>query len=102
MIADAIQEEVPGGREYVYDRHSVRAKRGKNEIGIHSVRGGTIVGEHEVIFAGNDEVIKISHSAYSRVIYAEGAIRALRFITDPGRKPGRYAMRDLVRSIAGA
>lgn len=91
-IAEAINSE----NKYIYkfDRHSERAKRSKNEIGIHSVRGGTIVGEHEVIFAGNDEVISISHSAYSKNIFACGAINAVKFIAD---KPnGIYTMKDLI------
>ena len=69
MLADAAKS-VRGDSEYVYDRHAVRRERAKNEIGIHSIRGGTIVGEHEVIFAGPDEVIRISHSAYSRDVFA--------------------------------
>ena len=98
MLANAINEELPGGREYVYDRHAVRAKRDKNEIGIHTIRGGTIVGEHKVIFAGNNEVLEISHSAGSREVFAEGAVRAVRFIAENGRKPGRYTIRDVVRA----
>ena len=68
--------------------------RDKNEIGIHAVRGGTIVGEHEVIFAGEDEVITISHSAASKRVFAVGAIRAAKFIS--GKVAGRYAMKDLL------
>lgn len=97
MLADAVNEGAGGGREYVYERHSVRAKRGKGEIGIHSIRGGTIVGEHSVIFAGPDEVLEIKHSAASREIFAEGAVRAVRFLTSGGRAAGRYSMKDLVR-----
>jgi len=80
--------------EYVYDRHSVRKKRTSNEIGIHAVRGGTIVGEHDVIFAGNDEIIEISHTAMSKEIFAEGSIKAAKFIV--GKKPGIYDMQQLI------
>lgn len=77
----------------MYDRHS-RRKRSRHEIGIHAVRGGTIVGEHSVIFAGNDEIIEINHTALSKEIFAVGALRAARFIF--GKKPGMYNMNDLV------
>lgn len=93
-IADAISEAASDTKEYVYDRHSVRRPRGKQEIGIHAVRGGTIVGEHTVLFAGQDEVIEISHSAGSRDIFGVGAIRAAAFLLD--KPAGMYAMRDLV------
>lgn len=93
MLADAVKS-VREDSEYVYDRHSVRRERGQNEIGIHSVRGGSIVGEHEVIFAGKDEVIRISHSAYSRDVFAVGAIRAALFLSD--EKPGLYSMSDML------
>ena len=96
MLADTMKAAVAGGREYVYDRHNVRAKRGKNEIGIHTIRGGTIVGEHKAIFAGTDELIEIKHTAASREVFAEGAVRAVRFIAAEGRKPGRYSMRDVI------
>ncbi|MBE7025294.1 MAG: 4-hydroxy-tetrahydrodipicolinate reductase [Ruminococcaceae bacterium] len=91
-IADAISEVAT--KEYVYDRHSVRRPRGKQELGIHAVRGGTIVGEHTVLFAGQDEVIEVKHSAGSRDIFAVGAIRAAAFLLD--KPAGMYAMRDLV------
>lgn len=93
-IADAIADTCPQSNEYVYDRHSTRKKRSKNEIGIHSVRGGTIVGEHSVIFAGNDEIIEIKHTAASKEIFAVGAVKAARFIKD--REPGFYNMDDLI------
>ncbi|MCL2060399.1 MAG: 4-hydroxy-tetrahydrodipicolinate reductase [Oscillospiraceae bacterium] len=96
MLANVMNEALSGDREYVYDRHDIRAKRGKKEIGIHAIRGGTIVGEHSVIFAGNDEVIEVKHTATSREVFAEGAVRAVRFITEAGRKPGRYNMRDVI------
>ena len=93
-IADAINETCTASNEYVYDRHNVRRKRRKNEIGIHAVRGGTIVGEHEIIFAGPDEVIKISHSAYSKQLFANGSVNAGLFLV--GKEPGFYSMKDLV------
>ncbi len=94
MIADAINKEANNSYHYVYDRHSVRQERYKYEIGIHAVRGGTIVGEHEVIFAGKDEILTISHSARSKDILAVGAINAALFIKD--KKPGLYDMNDLI------
>ena len=93
MLADAIKE-TREETEYVYDRHSVRRQRSSDEIGIHSVRGGTIVGEHEVIFAGNNEVITISHSAMSREIFAAGAVRAASFLI--GKPAGMYNMSDVI------
>ena len=93
-IADALSEAVSYNPEYVYDRHSVRKKRDKKEIGLHAVRGGTIVGEHDVIFAGTDEVIQVKHSATSKEVFAVGAVRAAIFIK--GLKPGLYAMKDLI------
>lgn len=95
MIADGISEALGENMHYVYDRHSQRKAREQTEIGIHSVRGGTIVGEHEVIFAGPQEVITISHSAQSRDIFALGAIHAAEFLVD--RKPGLYAMSDMLK-----
>ena len=93
-IADSINAVLEQKHEYVYDRHSRRKKRSKTEIGIHAVRGGTIVGEHSVIFAGNDEIIEINHSAMSKDIFGTGALRAARFIY--GKKPGIYDMNDLI------
>ncbi len=93
-IADAIEKTMPKGGEYVYDRHSVRRPRGKQEIGIHAVRGGTIVGEHTVLYAGNDEILEIKHTAMSRDIFAVGAVRAAGFIKD--KPAGLYSMEDLV------
>ena len=100
MLADAAASARSQPSEYIYDRHSVRQPRGCDEIGISSVRGGTIVGEHEVIFAGRDEVIELRHSAQSREIFASGALRAARFLAAPGRCPGLYSMSDLVASVA--
>lgn len=93
-IADGIDEALSFPAEYVYDRHSVRRKRKNTEIGISAVRGGTIVGDHEVIFAGNDEVIELSHHAYSKEVFAVGAIKAAKFIK--GKTAGMYDMNDLI------
>lgn len=94
MIADAISDTLTEKGEYVYDRHSVRKKRSKTEIGLHAVRGGTIVGEHDVIFAGNDEIVQISHSAMSKEIFAEGAVKAAKFLV--GKGAGMYNMQQLI------
>ncbi len=96
-IADAIADTVSYEAEYTYDRHSVRKKRDKSEIGIHAVRGGTIVGEHSVIFAGCDEVIEVKHSATSKEVFAVGAIKAAKFIKDI--TPGLYSMTELIKSL---
>ncbi|RPF48508.1 dihydrodipicolinate reductase [Hydrogenoanaerobacterium saccharovorans] len=95
MLADAINHAQSDCYEYVYDRHSKREKRSKNEIGMHSIRGGTIVGEHDVIFAGKDEVITLSHSAMSKEIFATGAVNAALYLA--GKNAGLYDMGDLVR-----
>ena len=95
MIANAISEEKQDA-QYVYDRHAYRKKRDKNEVGIHSVRGGTIVGEHEVIFAGHDEVLSIKHTAQSKGVFASGAVNAAVFIKD--KPAGMYDMSDLLRA----
>ena len=94
MLADAISGVLAEKPYYKYDRHSKREPRSKNEIGIHSVRGGTITGEHEIIFAGHDEIITISHSARSKQIFAAGAVNAAMFIKN--KPAGLYAMKDLV------
>ncbi|MBZ4670646.1 MAG: dihydrodipicolinate reductase [Oscillospiraceae bacterium] len=94
MLADAINETLNNSCQYIYDRHSRRQKRDKNEIGIHAVRGGTIVGEHEVIFAGRDEIITLSHSATSKEIFAVGAVNAAVFLK--GKKSGLYNMSNLI------
>lgn len=96
MLADSISEALDEKPIYEFDRHSKRMKRTKNEIGIHAVRGGTIVGEHEIIFAGPDEVIKISHSAYSKQLFANGSVNAGLFLV--GKEAGFYSMKDLVNS----
>ena len=95
MIADALKDERESTK-YVFDRHSERRQRASEEIGIHSVRGGTIVGEHEVIFAGANEMITISHSAMSREIFASGAVRAALFIV--GKGAGLYNMSNVIHS----
>ena len=97
MIADALKDTRECETEYVYNRQPVKQKRKSTEIGIHAVRGGTIVGEHEVIFAGMDEVITLSHSAASRNVFAEGAVRAAEFMV--GKSAGLYDMNDIVNSI---
>ena len=95
LIADAINQALKAKKEYIYDRHSVRKKRSETEMGIHTVRGGTIVGEHEVIFAGNDEIIEIKHTAMSRDIFAVGAISAAKFLC--GKEKGYYSMQDMIK-----
>lgn len=95
MLGNAVKEEMPDAY-FEYDRFSKRQKRNGNEIGIHSIRGGTIVGEHQVMFAGNDEIITLSHSARSRAVFATGAVNAAVFLN--GKTPGMYNMGDLVRS----
>ena len=94
MLADAVAEGLPYEPERVFDRHAVRQKRTPHEIGFSSVRGGTIVGEHDVMFCGRDEVITLSHSAASKELFATGAIAAALFLC--GKPAGRYTMRDLV------
>ncbi len=93
-LADSINEEFDNSFEYVYDRSQVRKKRDTNEIGISAVRGGSIVGDHQVIFAGLDEVVTIQHTAYSRAIFAKGAIAAAKFLN--GKKNGLYDMSDVI------
>ena len=93
-LADSINEEFDNTYEYVYDRSSKREKRSNKEIGISAVRGGSIVGEHDVIFAGADEVITFSHTAYSKAIFAKGAVQAAKFLA--GKEPGMYDMSYVV------
>ena len=95
MIADAINAEAGNSYEYVYDRSQVRQKRGAKELGISSVRGGGIVGEHDVLFCGPEEVLTLSHSAGSRGVFADGAVQAALYVA--GREPGYYTMTDLLR-----
>lgn len=94
MLADAVNETRKNQMKYTYDRHSQRKKREKHEIGLHSVRGGTIVGEHQVIFAGQHEVITLSHSAQSKELFASGAVNAAVFMQ--GKGPGLYTMSDMI------
>lgn len=94
MIADEINETLDHQMDYVYDRQSVRRKRANNEIGIHSIRGGNIVGEHKVMFIGGEEIMTISHSAQTRDVFARGAISAARFMCD--KEPGIYSMKELL------
>lgn len=94
-LADSVNEALDKKYTYVYDRSQVRQKREKYEIGISAVRGGTIVGDHEVIFAGTDEVIEFKHTAYSRSVFAKGAVEAAKFLA--GQKPGMYDMGDVIR-----
>jgi len=98
MLADAAASALPHESDYIFDRHSLRQKRGRNEIGIFSVRGGTIVGEHEVIFAGNDEVVEFKHTAYSRDVFANGALAAAAFMANI-KSPGIYDMNDVLAEI---
>ncbi len=95
MIADEINEELDHQMKKVFDRSQVRQKREKNEIGVHAIRGGSIVGEHTVYFAGQDEVLTIHHSAGSRSVFARGALAAARFMA--GKSPGYYNMNDLIK-----
>ncbi|MCR4605033.1 MAG: 4-hydroxy-tetrahydrodipicolinate reductase [Eubacterium sp.] len=93
-LADAVNEAADNAYEYVYDRSTKREKRSKKELGISAVRGGTIVGDHDVIFAGEDEVITFSHRAYSKAVFGKGAISAAKFLN--GKGPGRYDMPDVI------
>ena len=93
-LADSINEELNEEYTYKYDRSQDRMKRPKKEIGISSVRGGTIVGDHDVIFAGNEEVITFSHTAYSRGVFAKGAIQAAKFLA--GKTAGYYDMSNVI------
>jgi 4-hydroxy-tetrahydrodipicolinate reductase len=93
-IADSINEVLDHEYEYKYDRSMERKKREKNEIGISVVRGGTIVGEHEVLFAGTDEVIEFKHTAYSKSIFGKGAVEAAKFLA--GKEAGLYNMGDVI------
>lgn len=95
-LADVINEELDGAYEYVYDRSKVQQKRDKRELGISAVRGGTIVGDHDVIFAGTEEVITFSHRAYSKGVFAKGAIQAAKFMA--GKPAGLYTMSDVIEN----
>lgn len=93
-LADSINESADNAYTYVYDRSQVRQKRDAKEIGISAVRGGTIVGEHEVLYAGTDEVIEFKHTAYSRGVFGKGAVEAAKFLA--GKPAGRYDMSDVI------
>lgn len=93
-LADAINHALPEKYRYVYDRHTKRVKRSKDEIGIHAIRGGNIAGDHTVIFAGNDEIIELRHTANSKEIFGVGALKAAVFLHD--KQPGFYTMQDLL------
>ena len=97
MLADAVNEGVAEDMEYIYDRSQVREKRQHKQLGLSAVRGGTIVGDHEVIFAGKDEVIEFTHSAYSKEVFAVGAVKAAKFIA--GKPAGRYDMQNVMEEI---
>lgn len=94
-LADSVNGSMQNAYDYVYDRSQVRQKRGKKEIGISAVRGGTIVGEHEVIYAGADEVIEFKHTAYSKAVFGKGAIEAAKFLA--GKPAGQYDMSDVIQ-----
>jgi len=93
-LGDAVNEALGGGYEYVYDRSGRRQRRPDKEIGISAVRGGTIVGDHDVIFAGTDEVVTFSHTAYSRAVFGKGAIQAAKFLK--GKPAGLYDMSHVI------
>lgn len=95
MLADAVAAAMPAHPEYVYDRQPRRIARPQGEIGLSAIRGGTIVGEHEIIFAGLDEVIELRHSAYSRDVFAVGAANAAKFMAGV-KNPGMYDMSDML------
>ncbi len=96
-LADSINEELGGKCEYVYDRSGRRQKRDAKEIGISAVRGGTIVGDHDVIFAGEDEVITFSHRAYSKALFGKGAVQAAKFLK--GKPAGKYDMQNVIDEV---
>ena len=96
-LADSINEEFNNEYTYVYDRSTRRQKRDKKEIGLSAVRGGTIVGDHDVIFAGEDEVITFSHTAYSKNVFAKGAVQAAKFLK--GKPAGLYDMSDVIEGV---
>ena len=96
-LADSVNEALGNEYHYVYDRSAVRQKRDAKEIGISALRGGTIVGEHEVFFAGTDEVIEFKHTAYSRSVFGKGAVEAAKFLA--GKECGMYDMSDVMESM---
>lgn len=96
-LADSINEALDRQYHYVYDRSQIRQKREEKEIGISAVRGGTIVGDHDVIFAGADEVITFQHTAYSKAVFGKGAVQAAKFLA--GKGPGWYQMSDVIQEV---
>jgi len=94
ILAEAVNSVLENKKEYIYGRKGVSSKRDYDEIGIHAVRGGSIVGDHEVYFIGEQEIIELSHRTLSRSVFAAGALRAAEFIKD--KKPGLYGMDDLI------
>lgn len=96
-LADSINQELGGEYEYVFDRSTRRQRRPEKEIGISAVRGGTIVGDHDVIFAGPDEVVTFSHTAYSKAVFGKGAIQAAKFLA--GKPAGMYDMSDVIEAV---
>jgi 4-hydroxy-tetrahydrodipicolinate reductase len=94
-IADSMNEVLSEKHKYVYDRQSAREKRSKKEIGLHAIRGGTIVGDHDIIFAGTDEIVEIRHTALSKNIFASGALDAAKFMKK--NVPGLYSMNDIIK-----
>lgn len=96
-LADSINQELGGAYEYVFDRSTRRQKRPEKEIGISAVRGGTIVGDHDVIFAGPDEVVTFSHTAYSKAVFGKGAIQAAKFLA--GKPAGMYDMSNVIEAV---
>ena len=97
MLGKSGKEGFGGNKENGYGRHGLVGASEKREIGIHAVRGGTIVGEHEVMFAGQDEIVTLSHSARSRMVFAEGALRAAEWLTS--QPAGKYDMNDLLAGV---
>ena len=97
MIADQLNDELDQSLTYVYDRSQVRQKRDTRELGIHAIRGGSIVGDHTVLFAGPEETLEIKHQAQSRAVFARGALAAARFLA--GKPAGLYSMEDLIHRI---
>lgn len=96
-IAENINSVCKNSKEYIYGRSSKNQRRNKNEMGIHSIRGGSVIGKHDVLFLGNDEFITLSHEAQSKSIFTEGSLKAAQFIKD--KKPGYYSMSDLLKNI---
>ena len=97
LLADSVNAAMKGKMRYVHDRSQSHKKRDRDELGIHALRGGTIVGEHSVIFAGLDEVVEFTHIAHSRNVFATGALKSAQFLI--GKPPGLYSMQDLIDNI---